>query len=30
MTPTVLGETLVYLQDEQKRELTVGTHAWFA
>ena len=28
MTPTVQGETLVYLQDEQ--ELTVGTPAWFA
>jgi hypothetical protein len=30
MTPTVQGETLVYLQDEQERELTVGTPAWFA
>jgi hypothetical protein len=30
MTPTVQGETLVYLQDEQERELTVGTSAWFA
>src|SRR5256885_16060639 len=30
MTPTVQGETLVYLQDEQEQELTVGTPAWFA
>ncbi len=30
MTPTVRGETLVYLQDEQEQELTVGTPAWFA
>ncbi len=30
MTPTVQGETLVYLQDEQEQELTVGTLAWFA
>jgi hypothetical protein len=30
MTPTVQGETLVYLQDEQERELTVGTPVWFA
>ncbi|HJT55856.1 MAG TPA: LuxR C-terminal-related transcriptional regulator, partial [Ktedonobacteraceae bacterium] len=30
MTPTVQGETLVYLQNGQERELTVGTPAWFA
>src|SRR6266566_9864628 len=30
MTPTIQDETLVYLQDEQKQELTVGTPAWFA
>ena len=30
MTPTIQGETRVYLQDEQERELTVGTRAWFA
>ena len=30
MTPTVQGETLVSLQDERERELTVGTPAWFA
>ncbi|HEX6554322.1 MAG TPA: LuxR C-terminal-related transcriptional regulator [Ktedonobacteraceae bacterium] len=30
MTPTVQGETLVYLQHGQEQELTVGTPAWFA
>jgi ATP/maltotriose-dependent transcriptional regulator MalT len=30
MTPTVQGETLVYLQNGQEQELTVGTPAWFA
>jgi len=30
MTPTVQGLTLVSLQDERERELTVGTPAWFA
>jgi len=29
ITPTVQGETLVYLQDEQERELTVSTPARF-
>ncbi len=30
MTPTVQGDSLVYRQDEQEQELTVGTAAWFA
>ena len=30
MTPIVQGETLVYRQNEQELELTVGTPAWFA
>ena len=30
MTSTVQGDILVYRQDEQEQELTVGTAAWFA
>ncbi|HYL43698.1 MAG TPA: hypothetical protein VEU97_09960 [Ktedonobacteraceae bacterium] len=30
VAPTIQGETLVYLQIEQERELTVGTPARFA
>src|SRR5579884_4157224 len=30
ITPTIRGEILMYLQDEQKQKLTVGTAAWFS